>query len=109
MTEGPTVKPEPDNNVKLQYVGHSSVFIEHRIRVIIDPYLKGGGHEGISKYNPDAFLSAENLHPDLILVTHGHGDHFGQTLELMERQSVRLVASNLVCDYVADRLGEDRV
>jgi L-ascorbate metabolism protein UlaG (beta-lactamase superfamily) len=95
--------------MKLLYVGHSSVIIEDRIRIIIDPYLKGEGREGISRYNPNAFLSVEDVHPDLILVTHGHGDHFGQTLELMEEKSVRLVASKQVCDYVADRLGEDRV
>lgn len=95
--------------MRLLYVGHSSVIIEDGIRIIIDPYLKGKGREGISRYNPNAALSAEDVQPDVVLVTHGHGDHFGQTLELMEEKSVRLVASNQVCDYVADRLGEDRV
>ena len=38
---------------------------------------------------------------DLILLTHGHGDHSGQTLELMEETKVKLVASNEVCAFVS--------
>lgn len=89
---------------KIRYVGHATIIIETgKEEIIIDPYLKGKGKEGLSRYNPNAALSVEDVTPDLILLTHGHGDHFGQTLELLERTGAKLVASNSVCGFVAKR------
>lgn len=98
--------------VEIQYIGHSTLHIETDMKIIIDPYLKGKGREGLSRYNPNAALSVEDFEQigvDLILVTHGHGDHFGQTLELMERTKAKLVASNKVCDFVSKRFDEQRL
>jgi L-ascorbate metabolism protein UlaG (beta-lactamase superfamily) len=91
--------------IKIQYVGHSTLLIETNIKIMIDPYLKGEGREGLSRHNPNAVLSVEEVNPDIILLTHGHGDHFGQTLELLERTDARLVASNKVSDFVEEKLG----
>lgn len=96
--------------VKVQYVGHSTVLIKtDDIEIIIDPYLKGKGTEGLSRYNPNAALSVESVKPDIILLTHGHGDHFGQTFELLEKTDAKLVASNRVCDFVSKRFDEQRL
>ena len=91
--------------MKIQYVGHSTLLIETNMKIIIDPYLKGKGREGISRYNPNASLSVDEVSPDVILLTHGHGDHFGQTFELLERTKAKLVASRRVCDFVRKRIG----
>ena len=91
--------------MKIHYVGHSTLFIETNVKIIIDPYLKGKGREGISKYNPNASLSVDEVSPDVILLTHGHGDHFGQTFELLERTKAKLLASRRVCDFVRKRIG----
>jgi L-ascorbate metabolism protein UlaG (beta-lactamase superfamily) len=89
---------------RIQYVGHATIIIETgEGQIIIDPYLKGEGREGLSRYNPNAALSLKDVTPDLIQLTHGHGDHFGQTLELLERTGAKLVASNGVCDFIAKR------
>jgi L-ascorbate metabolism protein UlaG (beta-lactamase superfamily) len=80
--------------------------------IIIDPYLRGKGREGYSRYNPNAALSVEEVEEvglDLILLTHGHGDHFGQTLELLEGTDAKLVASNEVCEFVKKRFDEKRL
>ena len=91
--------------MKIQYVGHSTLVIETNTKIIIDPYLRGKGREGISRYNPNAFLSVDEVNPDVILLTHGHGDHFGQTFELLERTKAKLVASRRVCDFVRKWIG----
>lgn len=60
--------------VKIKYIGHSALIIEPEKRIIIDPYLKGKGREGLSRYNPNAALSVEDVERadlDLILLTHG--------------------------------------
>jgi L-ascorbate metabolism protein UlaG (beta-lactamase superfamily) len=98
--------------IKIKYVGHSTLLIETDIKIIIDPYLKGKGREGFSRYNPNAILSVEDVEqigPDLILLTHGHGDHFGQTFELLERTDARLVASNRICNFLKKKFSEERL
>lgn len=95
--------------IKIQYVGHSTILIETDMKIIIDPYLKGKGREGLSRYNPNASLSVEEVSPDVILLTHGHGDHFGQTFELLERTDAKLVGSNRLCDFVRKKFGEQRL
>lgn len=100
--------------VKIQYIGHATLLIETGMKIIIDPYLKGKGRgrEGLERYNPNAALSVEDVEevsPDLILLTHGHGDHFGQTFELLERTDAKLVASNRICDFVKKKFGEQRL
>lgn len=72
---------------KITYVGHSSVLVKlNNITVAIDPWLEG---------NP---LCPENLinpgHIDLIVLTHGHSDHAGDTLRLAKAYN-----SNVACIY----------
>lgn len=93
----------------VQYVGHSTILIKAGIEIIIDPYLKGKGREGLSRYNPNAVFSVEELNPDLILLTHGHGDHFGQTLELLERTDAKVVTSRTLCDFLGKRFDKERL
>ncbi|MGQ0513579.1 MBL fold metallo-hydrolase, partial [Bacillus sp. D-CC] len=60
--------------MKVSYHGHSVVKIETNGKVIlIDPFLTG---------NPKTDLKAEDVKVDAILLSHGHGDHVGDTVEL---------------------------
>jgi L-ascorbate metabolism protein UlaG (beta-lactamase superfamily) len=51
--------------------------------VITDPFLTG---------NPKAAATADELEPDVILLTHGHADHYGDTVELAKRTGATVVA-----------------
>jgi L-ascorbate metabolism protein UlaG (beta-lactamase superfamily) len=51
--------------------------------VLIDPFLTG---------NPKAAVGAEELSPDAILLTHGHGDHLGDTVSIAKRTGANVVA-----------------
>lgn len=100
--------------VKIQYIGHATLLIESGGKIIIDPYLKDkrSGREGLERYNPNAALSVEDveeINPDLILLTHGHGDHFGQTFELLKKTEAKLITSNKICDFVKKRFSEQRL
>jgi L-ascorbate metabolism protein UlaG (beta-lactamase superfamily) len=72
--------------LKLHYHGHDCwEFTEGQHRVLIDPFLSG---------NPLADVKAEAFSTlDAIIVTHGHGDHIGDTVAIA-RQSGALVVSN---------------
>jgi L-ascorbate metabolism protein UlaG (beta-lactamase superfamily) len=51
--------------------------------VLTDPFLTG---------NPLAAASAGEVGPDTILLTHGHGDHLGDTVDIAKRTGATVVA-----------------
>ncbi len=70
--------------MKVSYHGHSVVKIETNGKVIlIDPFLTG---------NPKTDLKAEDVKVDAILLSHGHGDHVGDTVELAKKNNAVVVA-----------------
>ncbi len=60
--------------VKLTWLGHAACQLEYEGKIIlIDPWLSNPKFPG-DEYQPKKV--------DIILVTHGHNDHFGDTIEL---------------------------
>jgi L-ascorbate metabolism protein UlaG (beta-lactamase superfamily) len=51
--------------------------------ILIDPFLTG---------NPLGAAKAEDLSPDYIFLTHGHADHYGDTIEIAKRAGSTVVA-----------------
>src|SRR6185369_17413477 len=51
--------------------------------VLTDPFLTG---------NPLAAATAAEVEPDVILLTHGHGDHLGDTVDIAKRTGAPVVA-----------------
>ena len=82
--------------VKLVFHGHSCWEVRgSKHRILIDPYLTG---------NPLADVKpADFSRLDAILLSHGHGDHIGDT-EAIAKKSGALVVSNFeIANYFADR------
>jgi L-ascorbate metabolism protein UlaG (beta-lactamase superfamily) len=70
---------------KITWLGHSSFQLETSGKsILIDPFFAG---------NPVAQVSADDVHADVIIVTHGHGDHVGDTVSIAKRTGA-LVISN---------------
>lgn len=71
--------------MKLTWLGHSAYLLQTAgFNVLIDPFLNG---------NPTAPVTAQDIQADFIVVSHGHGDHIGDTVEIAERTGA-LVISN---------------
>ena len=51
--------------------------------VVTDPFLTG---------NPKAAASADEVDPDVILLTHGHADHLGDTVDIAKRTGATVIA-----------------
>jgi len=81
--------------MKITWLGHSAFRIETRSSVIlVDPFLRGN-----PKFQLDfAAVTAGTTH---ILLTHGHDDHVGDTVEIAKATGAQLLSSFEVCVYLA--------
>jgi L-ascorbate metabolism protein UlaG (beta-lactamase superfamily) len=70
---------------RLRWLGHSCLLFESGGKhVLVDPFLTG---------NPKAAAKADEVPADLILVSHGHGDHLGDTLAIARRTGAKVVTN----------------
>ena len=61
--------------------------------VLTDPFLTG---------NPLAAASADEVNPDVILLTHGHADHLGDTVDIAKRTGATVVAIVELANEIAE-------
>ena len=70
---------------RVQWLGHACLLIESDgKRVLIDPFLTG---------NPMAAAGPEEVEADVILVSHGHEDHLGDTVAIAKRTGATVVSN----------------
>ncbi|MCP4169641.1 MAG: metal-dependent hydrolase [Fuerstiella sp.] len=70
---------------KITWLGHSTFHMEASGKsILIDPFFED---------NPVAQVAADDVGADVIIVTHGHGDHVGDTVRIAKRTGA-LVISN---------------
>ncbi len=79
----------------LKYHGHScfSMGADGK-RAIIDPFLSG---------NENATEGADSIDVDAVLVTHAHGDHLGDGIEIARRTDATFVAVYEIAEYAAHK------
>lgn len=74
------------------YYGHSSLGLEiGGYQLLVDPFFTG---------NPQSTVKESALKADFILVTHGHGDHIGDTLEIAKRNHSTVIAIPEILHYL---------
>lgn len=70
----------------LTWYGHSAFLLQTAGRsVLIDPFLTG---------NPLAPVSAADVQADYIVITHGHGDHVGDAVEIAKRTHAMVISNH---------------
>ena len=68
----------------VRWLGHSAFHLSGGgADVLIDPFLTG---------NPKAAATADELPADVIALTHGHGDHLGDTVDIAKRTGAKVLA-----------------
>ncbi|MEA2158712.1 MAG: hypothetical protein QOD66_1092 [Solirubrobacteraceae bacterium] len=82
---------------QVRFLGHACFTIsDGTTTVLIDPFLSG---------NPKAAISADDVAATNILLTHGHGDHIGDTVDIAKRTG----APALAIVEIANELGEEGI
>lgn len=86
-----------EKDFELKWLGHSAFTIlsPTGLNILIDPWLTG---------NPKAASDKGKLgRVDLVLVTHGHGDHLGDTLEIAQETKAHVVCMPEISQYLMNK------
>jgi L-ascorbate metabolism protein UlaG (beta-lactamase superfamily) len=76
----------------LTWYGHAALGLETAgKKLLIDPYFTG---------NPSATTAADKVTADYILVTHGHGDHLGDTVAIAKRCGAIVVSNAEIASWL---------
>ncbi|MCP4182344.1 MAG: metal-dependent hydrolase [Hyphomicrobiales bacterium] len=81
--------------MKITWFGHSSFSVEFAsTKILIDPFLKGN-----PSFDESGFEAAiaDTTH---IVLTHGHGDHVGDTVEIAQRPDIPVIANFDLCMWL---------
>ncbi|HID23584.1 MAG TPA: metal-dependent hydrolase, partial [Planctomycetaceae bacterium] len=77
---------------KVTWIGHGTFQIETGGKtLIIDPFFNG---------NPAAAVKEEDVSPDVIIVTHGHGDHVGDTISIAQRTGALVISNFEITEWL---------
>ena len=94
--------------LKLTWFGHATLGVETSgYHLLIDPFFGG---------NPAASTTADKVAADFILVTHGHGDHVGDTVAIARRTGATAISNHEIAGWMGrqgfkahgQHLGRDR-
>jgi len=80
--------------LNITYLGHSGfVFDDGEHKLVVDPFLTGNG---LARHKP------EDITCDYLALTHGHADHFGDTLAILKANGATAIAPFEVCEYLGE-------
>lgn len=79
-------------STKLTWYGHAALGLETGgYKILVDPFFTG---------NPSALVSPDKVEADFILVSHGHNDHVGDTLDIAKRTGATVISNNEIATWV---------
>lgn len=80
---------------KLTWYGHAALGLEtDGYKIIVDPFLSG---------NPVASISPDAVEADFILVSHGHGDHVGDSVAIAKRTDALVISVNEIAIWFGNQ------
>jgi L-ascorbate metabolism protein UlaG (beta-lactamase superfamily) len=79
--------------MKVKYLGHSVILIEaENFKAIVDPFLNGN-----PQYQNE---DADTVGITHIFITHAHGDHIGDAMEIAEKNKAMIIANAEICSLL---------
>jgi L-ascorbate metabolism protein UlaG (beta-lactamase superfamily) len=80
---------------KFTWYGHAALGLETGgYKIIVDPFLTG---------NPAASLSPQAVEADFILISHGHGDHVGDSIAIANQTNAMVISNDEIANWFANQ------
>ena len=80
---------------KLTWYGHAALGLETDLhKILVDPFLEG---------NPAASITRDSVEADFILISHGHGDHLGDTVAVAKRTGATIISVNEIAVWAGNQ------
>jgi L-ascorbate metabolism protein UlaG (beta-lactamase superfamily) len=81
--------------IQVTWYSHACFLIEaDQKKLLIDPFISG---------NPLSPVKADEVEPDYILVSHGHGDHLGDTVNIAKRTGATVISNFEIQNWIANQ------
>ncbi len=81
--------------LKLTWYSHACILVEtSQTRILVDPFLSG---------NPLAPVREDEVAAEVILVSHGHGDHLGDTVSISKRTGATVISNFEIANWLLDQ------
>ncbi|HET7657705.1 MAG TPA: metal-dependent hydrolase [Bacillales bacterium] len=78
--------------MKVTYYGHSVVLVEtNGKKILFDPFITGNGQ---------CHINADDVEADVIILTHGHNDHVGDTVSIAKRNDSLVIGLAEMATYM---------
>ena len=78
--------------LKIKYIAHSAFIISDGINSIaVDPFISG---------NPKAAVKLSEITPNYIFLSHAHGDHLGDTVEIAKNNNSTIIAIHELATFL---------
>ena len=81
--------------ITLTFLGHAGFLLDDgKHKVAVDPFLTG---------NPVATMKPKEVRCQSIVLTHGHGDHVGDTVSIAKANGATVYAANEIAEYLSEQ------
>jgi len=77
---------------RVRWLGHAALLIDSDgQQILVDPFLTN---------NPSAAVKAADIAADAILISHGHGDHVGDAVDIAKRTQALVIANYEIAEWL---------
>ena len=82
-------------SLTITYLGHSGFLFDDGAAVLcVDPFLTG---------NPLAVHAPDDIRCNALAITHGHGDHVGDTISIAKANGAKVIAPYELAEYFGEQ------
>jgi len=89
-------------SIRYTYIGHGTHLLEtDGTKILIDPFLAD---------NPSTDLSPDEVEADVIVVSHGHGDHIADAVPIAQRTGSKVISNFEIVGWLGQQgVAEDKL
>lgn len=105
IAQTPSRASRAKKDIQITWLGHAAFELVSSggTRILIDPFLKE------NPATPAEFKDLSRYKPNYILVTHSHGDHLGDAIEIAKASRAKIVTVNMPAIFQKEGLPEELV